>query len=351
MIRLEQKIPSPEFQAGPNMKLYPTALQDELFDLLDQDIVSNMSINTIFENMETTNNIIFVRHLESKYNEYKNKVIKTGNYKKFQEATNQEEKLKVAEQLLWEFFQEVWIDYATDISEEGKKQGEELGRNYAKLIAEKPALFPTRIYVSPYLRTKKTCHYMLKYVEWLDLDIDILIDPDNMMDMVIGKFQWKEVILKMDDRIRERDHGKNIAPTFLKKTIEWNNLENFGAEKLPYMQKQQLWYYTNPAWWESQVEVSQRIKSFLKSIKLKLMLWEIKEEKDKHNQVLVVSHHLAIIAAVQSVFGWTFNTFFQLDKYWKPNNWSITILSQIPETQSGQKDRIRVWAYNMMLKD
>gem|GEM_PF-3030628 len=64
-----------------------------------------------------------------------------------------------------------------------------MGRNYAELIAEKPNLFPTRIYVSPYLRTKKTCHYMLKYVEGLDLDIDMLIDQDNMTDMIIGKFQ------------------------------------------------------------------------------------------------------------------------------------------------------------------
>ena len=81
------------------------------------------------------------------------------------------------------------------------------------------------------------------------------------------------------------------------------------------------------------------------------MMDKMDNSKDKHSQVLVVSHHLAIIAAVQSVFGGTFNTFFQLDKYWKPHNGSLTVLSQIPKTQSGQKNRIRVAGYNMMLKD
>gem|GEM_PF-2763152 len=100
MVKLQQNIPNPEFQPGPNMKLYPTALQDELFDLLNLDIISNMPINTILENIESSNNIVFVRHLESKYNEYKLNVVKTEDYKKFQAATDQEEKLKLAEKLL-----------------------------------------------------------------------------------------------------------------------------------------------------------------------------------------------------------------------------------------------------------
>jgi broad specificity phosphatase PhoE len=163
-----------------------------------------------------TRNIIFVRHLESKYNEYKQLIKQDSIYIEFIQEQNREKKEQLAQKLLSNFFETVGIDYETDLSSVGHKQGEKIGKLYAKLIQQHPELFPDIIYVSPYLRTRLTANYLLKNIEGLKMNLDQLTKEEQLQDLIIGKFYEKEFVLKIDERIRERDHGLNVSPSFLR---------------------------------------------------------------------------------------------------------------------------------------
>jgi len=91
-----------------------------------------------------------------------------------------------------------------------------MGKLYAKLIEQDPSLFPDIIYVSPYLRTRLTIYYLLKEIEGLEIDFDKLINEDKLEDLIIGNFKGKKIAIKIDERIRERDHGSNIVPRFIR---------------------------------------------------------------------------------------------------------------------------------------
>ncbi|MDR0861054.1 MAG: hypothetical protein LBO09_09120 [Candidatus Peribacteria bacterium] len=74
-----------------------------------------------------TRHITFIRHLESKYNEYKELIKKNPDYIQFMKPEiDPQEKERLAQVLLKDFFEKVGIDYETDISDQGKLQGEKL---------------------------------------------------------------------------------------------------------------------------------------------------------------------------------------------------------------------------------
>jgi len=43
------------------------------------------------------------------------------------------------------------------------------------------------------------------------------------------------------------------------------------------------------------------------------------------------------------------NTYYNIDWNRKPDNGSLTVISEIPMTKTGQKDKLRVSAYNLKL--
>jgi hypothetical protein len=75
------------------------------------------------------------------------------------------------------------------------------------------------IIVSPYLRTRITAYYFLKNIANLDMPIDKLIDPASIDDMIVGSFQGKDIVLQLSDEVRERDHGSDVVPSYLRKYI------------------------------------------------------------------------------------------------------------------------------------
>jgi hypothetical protein len=148
------------------MKLYPGALNDELLELFDKEMFRLIPLKQIWEKFPDCRNITFVRHLESKYNEYKDMVKKTDLYKQFISLPNENaQKYDLAMQLLKDYRQYIGTDYQTDISTAGKQQGELYGKLYAELIAGNPHLFPTLIVASPSLRPRVSTHHFLKYIK------------------------------------------------------------------------------------------------------------------------------------------------------------------------------------------
>lgn len=83
------------------------------------------------------------------------------------------------------------------------------------------------IVTSPYLRTRRTAHYFLKNIVGLDMDVDKLIDEESIDDMILGSFQGKDVVLQLSDEVRERDHGSDVAPSYLRKYI--NSFSEFNS--------------------------------------------------------------------------------------------------------------------------
>jgi hypothetical protein len=96
-------------------------------DILDTDGIQKLSMKKLNEVIPETRHITFIRHLESKYNEYKELIKQNLNYINFMKPDlDPQEKERLAQVLLKDFFEQVGIDYETNISEQGKKQGEQL---------------------------------------------------------------------------------------------------------------------------------------------------------------------------------------------------------------------------------
>jgi broad specificity phosphatase PhoE len=242
--------------------------------------------------------------------------------------------------LLADFKQNVWVDYTTDISAQGHEQWEKFSSLYANLIKQHSTLFPTMIVVSPYLRTRLTAHYFLKNITWLDMDVDKLINEESIDDMLLWSFQSKDVVLQLSDEVRERDHGSDMAPSYLRKYI--NSFSKFHSLSwLPGDDIEQMYYYTSDGGWESQTQVNQRAKGHFNSL----------TSERFHKDIMVFSHHLYILWWLNSIFKWTYRTFKHFDAHRKPLNGSMSVFSKISQTQMWQENKLRVAGYNLMLDE
>jgi len=296
-----------------------------------------LPIHIVNEHIPETRCITFVRHLESTYNEYKQTISTNTDYQEFINTQDILRKKELAHKLLEDFFEQVGIDYETWLSQAGHTQWEQLSLSYAELIHNHPESFPDIIYVSPYIRTRWTLYYLLKNIQWLNMDFKELIDEDKLKDLIIWSFNGRTICIKVDERIRERDHGSNVAPSFIRDF--WDG-EKWFHDLLTKKQREKIYYYTSPAGGESQVYTNARAKDFLLRA----------HEKYKFKNILCVGHHLQILWSIQSISWWSFETFYTLNEMRRPENGSFTILSQIPKTETGSEDKFRISWYNLSLE-
>lgn len=341
MVRLKQHLPSSEIQSlWPNIKLYTWALWSDIHTVLDSNGLENFKVPQVMDIVDPLQRLTIVRHLESKYNQYKEAIRSSDLYSNFTQEVDPVKKKQYALDLLADFRQQVWVDYTTDVSMKGHDQGEKYSALYSELIKKHPTLFPTMIVVSPYLRTRITAHYFLKNVVGLDMDVDKLIDKDSIDDMMLWSFQGKDIVLQLGDEVRERDHGSDVAPSYLRKYI--NSFSEFNSLSwLPGDDIEQMYYYTSDGGGESQTQVNQRAKTHFNSLTSEYL----------HKDIMVFSHHLYVLWWLNSIFKWTYRTFKHFDTYRKPLNGSINIFSKIPQTQMWQENKLRVAWYNLMLDD
>jgi len=337
-MRLVPNLPQEWFPKLSNLKLYIGSLHEPLYDILDKEKFNQLPVHIIWDKTHSTNRITFIRHLESKYNEYKETITSDLDYQEFITTKNIDRKNELVEVVMKDFFAKVGIDYKTWLSEKWHQEGERLSKLYAELIQKNPELFPDLIYISPYVRTRLTAHYFLKDVAWLDIDFEKLINQSKLEDLIVWSFKGKDITIRIDERIRERDHGSNIAPSFIRDFIDGGNKFH---NLLTREEREMMYYYTSPAWWESQVYTNARKKDFLESV----------YEKNKFKNVFCVDHHLDILWGVQSISGWSFETFYKLNELRRPANGSLTVFSKIPKTQKWDENKFRIAGYNLSLEE
>ena len=211
-MRLIQQLPDPTLYTtpSPNMKLYPGALPGAIKNVLDTDSHLQLQLNSISSPTSPSKTFYLFRHFESNYNTYKARIQHNPLYKEFLATTDTATQITLAQKLLADFLSDVKIDYHTPLSPAGQQQAEIYGKLYGELFSSSPELFPDKIMISPYTRTKHTAHALLKNLVGLDLDIDFLLSDTDLSDMKIGTLQGKPIVLSLTDEIRERDFGNNF---------------------------------------------------------------------------------------------------------------------------------------------
>ena len=95
------------------MKLYTGGLQKPLLDILNKEKLKQLPITMVKDPIADTRRITFVRHLESKYNEYKEFLKQDSTHQEFLETSSRQRKEELVPILLKDFITEVGIDYET----------------------------------------------------------------------------------------------------------------------------------------------------------------------------------------------------------------------------------------------
>lgn len=339
MVVLRQQLPSKDIQPmWPNVKIYTGALNDDILSVLDGNGLDAYAIPQIMDPIDSLQQITLIRHFESQYNQYRREIVSSDLYKNLLVELDPAKKYALAVELFEDFKKNVWLDYATGLSSFGHKQGEKTGKLYADLVKEKPSIFPTMIEVSPYLRTRITAHYFLRYIDWLDLDFEFLLREDAR-DMVVGSFRWKEVVVKLNNILRERSYGMKSPPTYLKEYFDamspLNSLSGFSGYDI-----HQLNYFLAVDGGTSQPDMEDKGQQYYDYL-----------SRVNHKNIQLFTHELLTLGTVNNSFGWSYRTFANFYKYRRPENGSLTVISRLAKTQMWQKNRLRVTGYNLMLEE
>jgi broad specificity phosphatase PhoE len=320
------------------MKLYSGSLAPAISDVLDQDTHRQLLLNNITSPISPSKTFYLFRHFESNYNTYKARIQHNPLYKEFLATTDPTTQVSLAQKLLTDFLNDVNIDYHTPLSPVGLQQANEYGKLYGELFSSSPDLFPDKIMISPYTRTKHTAHALLKNLVGLDLDIDFLLSDSDLSDMKIGTLQGKPIVLSLTDEIRERDFGNNFWPRFIRELTN----DSWLKPTIDHIAQEKSYYYTSTNGGESQTMQLTRVEQFFQRCLA----------NDKYKTRMLFTHHLTILSALKNIFGGSFNTFYNLDSHRKPKNGSLTILSELPaDNHEYPSSRLRVAGYNLLPTD
>lgn len=338
-MRLTPILPQEAFYqtSSPHIKLYTGALPDALKQVLDYETMKQLRITQIHEPITPSKIFYLFRHFESNYNSYKTRIQETPLYKDFLNTSDEQEQIAIAQKLLHDFLQDVKIDYHTPLSPEWQNQAEKYGKLYGELFSSSPDLFPDKIMISPYTRTKHTAHALLKHLSGLDMDIDFLLREDDFTDMKIGTLHGRPLVITLNDEIRERDFGNLFWPRYIRNIAPQQQL----TVSLNHLEQDKSHYYTSTYGGESQSAVNERVRNAFNA-----ML-----DNKKYKTRMLFTHHLFILGAIKNIFGGSFNTFSNLDTHRKPQNGCLTTLVEIPSLNNiddQPSTNLRVAGYNFL---
>jgi broad specificity phosphatase PhoE len=193
-------------------------------------------------------------------------------------------------------------DYATPLTEEGIRQSRETG---ARLLNEIP--MPDVVFVSPYLRTRKTFEHILETCP-----------------------QLSDVKMVFEERIREQEHGLstiyNDRRIYLTLNPEQGVLYRRGGDY--------EYRFLNG---ENKADVRNRIRSFIDTL--------IREHSGQN--VLLISHHLTLLAFRATMERWDREEFMRVDKEETPVNCGVTLYQGKPLL--GRDGKLVLERYNQQL--
>ncbi len=198
-------------------------------------------------------------------------------------------------------------DYNTDIAKGAEEQAIITGQNLPGRINK-----PDVIYVSPYKRTQATLDGLQK--GWPEL---------------------KDVKTYEEDRIREQEHGMQAAFT------DWR-LYFMHNPRQALLRKKSTAYEYRHEQGESLLDVRERIRSLTSTL--------IREHGNgAPENVLLVTHHLAIMAMRANLERWDRERFLRENRENRPPNCSITTYESIDVKPGTEDRRLRIKHENLVL--
>lgn len=193
-------------------------------------------------------------------------------------------------------------DWDTPLADPQSPLGQQVGRALPAHIK-----LPDVIYVSPYERTLHT----LKGIKrgWPELDKVPTIE---------------------DDRLREQEHGAALLYN------EWRVFQTLHPEQRALREMQGRYWYCYPQG-ENVPSVRERARSFQNTL--------VREHAGQ--RVLVVSHHLWLLAFRANMERWDAARFEHVDEHEKPINCGVTIYRGDPN--QGKAGKLVLDQYNLKL--
>lgn len=251
------------------------------------------------------NSLTLVRHIQSGFQQLKLDKANDPLHKQLKRAYALDPNSKVTQSLarqVWEKYPPSHGDHNTPTTAEGQASAVAMAQALKERI-----MLPDVIYVSPYGRTWTTLEHMKK--GWPEL---------------------KEVKTYEDYRLRELDHG--LASIY----NDWRVFFALHPEQRMLHRFQGDYWYRWPQG-ENVPDVQFRARSLNDTF-----MREFAEQN-----ILVVSHHLYILAAMANYLRWTDKKFLWYDKYRKPVNAGVTLFNLDPA--KGKRGRLALGKYNLKL--
>lgn len=254
--------------------------------------------------MKWPKSLILIRHDVSVYNVLKDKKVKNPEYvrflKEWEKCFNSPKARTLAEKLYKKFVLEVG-DAGTPLVDE---KGDNAIKTGLTLVREKKIILPDVIFVSPYERTLSTLNCLIK--GWPSLG---------------------SVKVYKEERIREQEHG--LASLY----NDWRIFFTLHPEQKFLKDKEGPYWYRWPQG-ENVPDVRERNRSWTATL--------IREFSEKN--VLVVSHHLNILATRANLERLNAEQFVWLDREEKPVNCGVTLYKGNPNL--GQDGKLELIFYN-----
>ncbi len=258
--------------------------------------------------MKWPNTLTVVRHGESAYNVLKGQKEKDPDYIVFKEAYKRrkkdpEEARRLARQIInsGKYVLKVG-EHDTTMTPAGEKQAEITGARLRERIT-----LPDVVLVSPYDRTVNTLGFMA--VGWPEL---------------------KGVKQVEDERLREQEHG--LAAIY----NDWRIFQIMDPDQELLRDRAGPYWYRYPQG-ESVPDVRERARSMVNTL-----------ARDYNEQdVLVITHHLWILALRANLERFGEKEFQRLDRDEKPVNCGVTIYRGDPE--QGKNGKLLLDIYNEKL--
>jgi broad specificity phosphatase PhoE len=255
--------------------------------------------------MKWPETLTLVRHDSSAYNVLKPLKDASPLYQEFVKAYEINPDSDISRRLAIEVTDQFSLkcgDHNTPLAEGSGIQAENMAKKLKNIIN-----IPDVIFVSPYERTMATLNKMTQ--GWPEL---------------------KDVKTIKEERITEQDHGLALLYS------DWRVFNILHPEQRDLYERQGSYRYRYPQG-ENVPDVRERLRSWLNTV-----------TRDYSGQdVLAVTHHLAILSFRANLERLDENDFLRLDKEEKPINAGVTIYRS--KVNEGKDDHLELDVYNAKL--
>ena len=196
-------------------------------------------------------------------------------------------------------------DHDTNLEDPEAKRAQEVGAALCQKHGDNE--HPDVIFVSPYKRTKLTLHSLIR--RWPSL---------------------AKVRVYEDERIREQEHG--LASLY----NDWRVFQVLHPEQMVLYDLSGSYWYRYPQG-ENVPDVRERNRSWMSTV----------VRDFAHRRILVVTHHLNILALRANLERWDAQKFIHIDHHEKPLNCGVTLYQGNPHV--GNQGHLELSYYNKKL--